>query len=69
MKLMLNEYNNHAQAQNRLTFRSKRINGENRERNMIYYRGTVKQFKAYFSSETMEIRRQWNNIFKVKKGK
>lgn len=35
----------------------------------IANRGTVKQLKAYFLSETMEVRRQWNNIFKIVKEK
>ena len=35
----------------------------------ITYKGTPIRLSAYFSTETLQARREWHNIFKVMKGK
>ena len=40
-----------------------------REKGQITYKGTPIRLSAYFSTETLQARREWHNIFKVMKGK
>ena len=40
-----------------------------REKRQITYKGTPIQLTADFSPETLQARREWNDIFKVMKGK
>ena len=40
-----------------------------REKRQITYKGTPIRLTADFSTETLQARREWHNIFKVLKGK
>ena len=40
-----------------------------REKQRVNYKGTPIRLSADFSTETMQARREWQNIFKVLKGK
>ena len=40
-----------------------------RETQSINYKGTPIRLSAYFSTETLQARREWQDIFKVLKGK
>ena len=40
-----------------------------REKWQITYKGTPKRLTADFSAETLQVRREWHDIFKVMKGK
>ena len=42
---------------------------ETREEQQITYRGTPIRLTADFSAETLQARREWQDIFKVMKGK
>ena len=39
------------------------------EKQMVYYKGTPIMLSADFSKETLQARREWQDIFKVLKGK
>ena len=40
-----------------------------REKQIINYKGTLISLSADFSTETLQARREWQDIFKVPKGK
>ena len=40
-----------------------------REKRQIIYKGTATRLSADFSTETLQARKEWHNIFKVIKGK
>ena len=40
-----------------------------REKQNVTYKGTPKRLSADFSTETLQARREWQEIFKVPKGK
>ena len=40
-----------------------------REEQQITYKGTPIRLSADFSAETLQVRRQWHDVFKVMKGK
>ena len=40
-----------------------------REKQRVNYKGTPIRLSADFSTETLQARREWQNIFKVLKGK
>ena len=40
-----------------------------REKQQITYQGTTTRLSADFSAETLQARREWQDIFKVMKGK
>jgi len=40
-----------------------------REKQQITYKGTPIRLSADFSTETLQVRREWHDIFKVMKGK
>ena len=40
-----------------------------REKRQIIYKGTSTRLSADFSTETLQARKEWHNIFKVIKGK
>ena len=40
-----------------------------REKQRVNYKGTSIRLAAYFSTETLQVRKEWQNIFKVLKGK
>ena len=40
-----------------------------REKQQITYKGIPIRLSAYFSAETLQTRREWQDIFKVMKGK
>ena len=40
-----------------------------REKQSVTYKGTLIRLSAYFSTETLQARREWQEIFKVLKGK
>ena len=42
---------------------------EAREKQQITYKGSPIRLRADFSAETLQARREWQDIFKVKKGK
>ena len=42
---------------------------ETREKQQITYKGTPLKLSADFSAETLQARREWQDIFKVMKGK
>ena len=42
---------------------------ETREKRQITYKGKPIRLSADFSTETLQARREWQNIFKVMKGK
>ena len=46
-----------------------RILKASRKKQQITYRGTPIRLSADFSAETLRARREWDNIFKVMKGK
>ena len=40
-----------------------------REKQRVHYKGTPRRLSADFSTETLQARRKWQDIFKVLKGK
>ena len=40
-----------------------------REKQQITYKGTAIRLSADFSTETLQVRREWHDIFKVMRGK
>ena len=40
-----------------------------REKQSVTYKGTLTRLSADFSTETLQARREWQEIFKVLKGK
>ena len=40
-----------------------------REKQQITYKGTAIRLSVDFSTETLQVRREWHDIFKVMKGK
>ena len=51
------------------TKHKERILKATREKQQVTYKGNLIRLTAYLAAETLQTRREWQNIFKVLKGK